>query len=329
MTSERKAGFSVSKRRFIVLAGSAAAVAAMGTINAMVAEAAMPITWNGSALGARATIQLYHSDPAWAERQLQACQREIDRLENLFSLYRPNSAVRRLNADGYLNYPDMDFLTLMSKAVAFSDQTEGVFDISVQPLWQLYARHFAQTSADPKGPNQKQIDKVLTSVGSGNIDISSQRIAFNKTGMGVTLNGIAQGFITDRITALLKRAGFEDVLVSLGENYGLGARPDKTPWKAGILSPADGKTIARTINLQNRALATSGGYGSPFTATSNINHLIHPLTGKCAVLQQSVSVIAASAVKADMASTALSLMSEEAGAGLVSADLEIADVIRL
>ena len=329
MKSSTPAGMSLSKRRFLVMAGSVGALAAFSLGSGRQAQAAKPVLWKGSALGAEASIQLFHDDPNWAQQQLLACQREIDRLENLFSLYRPQSAVCRLNAEGKLENPDVDFLALMSQALSFSKQTDGVFDITVQPLWRLYAEHFSKPGADPQGPTRAHIEETLSLVGSSQIELTSREVAFRKPGMAVTLNGIAQGYITDRITVLLKKAGFENVLVSLGENYALGSHPDGSPWRAGISSPEDGKAVLRTVDLIDKALATSGGYGSPFTSTSSLNHLINPVTGKTAAFNKSVSVIARSAVKADMASTALSLMEKSAGEALITSQQDIQEVIYL
>jgi len=327
MTHTLDSKFSTSRRSFLV------AASALGALSAIGAKAdskdVQLVRWTGAALGAKASINLYHSDPVWAREQLDKCQREIERFENLFSLYRPQSAVRQLNRDGFLENPDVDFLTLLSQAIAFSEQTSGVFDVTVQPLWELYATHFSSLEADPEGPPSDVISTVLERVGSRHVQLDTDQISFTKKGMGITLNGIAQGYITDRITELLKSAGFTDVLVSLGESYGLGGKPDGSDWTAGIVSPQDGKTILKRVHLRNRAIATSGGYGSPFSPNSQINHLINPRDGQTAVFNRSVSVIADQAVKADMASTALSLMDHKEANYLVQADAGIKDVIYL
>lgn len=319
----------ISRRQFVVMAGAFGAASALPTGAAAFAGPLQLVNWTGSALGAKASIQLYHPDPNWAEQQLVNCQREIDRLENLFSLYRPQSATCRLNRDGHLDDPDIDFLNLLSQAITFHDQTNGLFDVTIQPLWDLYAHHFSQSASDPKGPSEENISMTLERVGSDQIHLSPTRISFAKQNMALTFNGIAQGYITDKITALLKSAGFKNVLVSLGESFALGTKPDGLFWRAGIISPKDGTTIIKTIDLQDKALATSGGYGSPFSANSEINHLLNPLTGKSAPFNRSISVIAETAVKADMASTVLSLMDKENQEKLLEHHSDIKDVFYL
>jgi FAD:protein FMN transferase len=315
-----------NRRQFIITASAFGAIFSSGVLAATRSDL-LPVVWQGAVLGAEASIQLYHADPKWAQQQLSLCQQEIDRLENLFSLYRPTSSICQLNKAGVLNNPDIDFVGLLSMATAFSDKSDGVFDVTVQPLWALYADHFSKSNPDPKGPAADQILKTLQKIGSENISIASDRVSFLKEGMGITLNGVAQGYITDKVTDMLRNAGFENVLVSLGEQYALGQKPDAHKWRVGILSPTDGHSKIKTIELENAAIATSGGYGSPFSSQSNLNHLIDPRVGSCAELHRSVSVIAKTAVKADMVSTALSLMSEADGTVLVATDPDVMEIL--
>ncbi|MEH6403879.1 MAG: FAD:protein FMN transferase [Sneathiella sp.] len=326
MKALNKSPKSLARRRFIVMAGAAGIIPFLGGVGEA-SNTLRPVKWQGSALGAEASIQLYHKDRVWAQKNLLRCQNEIARLENLFSLYRPQSEISKLNNQGSLVNPSIEFLTLLSDAMAFSKNSGGIFDVTVQPLWQLYATHFASPTADPEGPSQSEIDRILDLVGSDNIILDTNRISFKKAGMGVTLNGVAQGFITDRITDILKSAGFENVMVSLGENFALGSKPDGDDWRAGIISPVDGKSIAKTVTLKNKALATSGGYGSPFASNSVANHLLNPKTGKTAAFKSSVSVIADTATTADMVSTALCLMPKSAGENLVREMSEVDQVL--
>jgi thiamine biosynthesis lipoprotein len=94
----------------------------------------------------------------------------------------------------------------------------------------------------------------------------------------------------------------------MGETYALGQHGDGRPWTAGILSPVKDHGIILTIPLENQALATSGGYGSPFSDRSQLHHLLDPITGRSAVHHGSVSVLAQDTTTADMLSTAFYVM---------------------
>ena len=118
-----------SRRRFLAISAAAACLAGRP-----LAAAATPlVTWRGQALGAAASITLAHPDRALAQRLLAACAAEIQRLERIFSLYRPDSAISRLNAAGRLEAPPLELVELLARCAELSALTHGTFDATVQP----------------------------------------------------------------------------------------------------------------------------------------------------------------------------------------------------
>ena len=183
----------------------------------------------------------------------------------------------------------------------------------MQPLWQLYARHFAARPGDPDGPDSRALEAARGLVDYRAIDLGGE-VGYRQAGMAVTLNGIAQGYITDRVADLLRDAGFERVLVQLGETFaGLPPEPG-APWRVGVPDPAEPGTLLATLELSELALATSSGLGTPFDAQGRHHHLFDPASGHSASRYRSVSVIAARATVADALSTALAILPPERAA---------------
>ena len=129
--------------------------------------------------------------------------------------------------------------------------------------------------------------------------------------MAVTLNGIAQGYITDRIAELLRARGWTDVLIDLGELRGLGGHPDGRPWTIGLPDPRRAQALIAEIPLGQRAAATSAGSGTTFDRAGRYHHLFVPRTGRSATTYSAVTVVAERATVADALSTALSVMPRE------------------
>ena len=298
-------GARPTRRRFLAIAAAAAGfpLAAAGAR----AEAAPLHRWSGAALGAAAEIVLHDPDAAHAHRLIARCVAEIERLEDVFSLYRPDSALSRLNRDGRIAAPPLDLVALLAEARVFSEKTEGAFDATVQPLWRLHAAHFAQPGADARGPAEDEIAQARALVDYRAVDIGPAEIRFARPGMAVTLNGIAQGHITDRVAALLQDAGMGDVLLDIGEVRALGRHPAGRPWRVGLRRAAEPETVARTVALADRAMATSAGIASPFEPSGRHHHLFDPATGRPAPGTGQVSVIAPRATAADALSTALAV----------------------
>ena len=296
-----------TRRRFLAIAAAAAGLP-FAALRAG-AETAPLHRWSGIALGAAAEIVLYDPDATRARRLIARCVAEIDRLEDVFSLYRPESAISRLNRDGWLAAPPLELVALLAEARTYSERTEGAFDATVQPLWRLYAAHFARPGADPRGPDEAKRAKAQALVDYRAVEFEPAGVRFARPGMAVTLNGIAQGYITDRVAALLQDAGMSDVLLDIGEVRALGRHPDGRPWHVGLRHAAEPETVARTVTLTDRAVATSAGIASPFDASGRHHHLFDPATGRPAPGAGQVSVIAPSATMADALSTALAVSS--------------------
>jgi FAD:protein FMN transferase len=129
--------------------------------------------------------------------------------------------------------------------------------------------------------------------------------------MAITLNGIAQGYITDRIVDLLRQEGIDRSLVDMGEIRAIGSRPDGSSWIVGLENPAAPGDVARRIALDNQAVSTSGGYGTLLDPAGRFNHIFDPATGASSWRYASVSVVAATATTADALSTAFSLLPVE------------------
>ena len=293
-----------TRRRFIAIAAAAAGL----PLVAAGASAAAPLhRWSGIALGAAAEIVLHDPDAGRAQRLIARCVAEIDRLEDVFSLYRPDSAISRLNRNGRLAAPPLELVALLAEARSYSKRTEGAFDVTVQPLWRLYAEHFARPGADPRGPAEADLDRTQALVDYRAVEIEPAAIRFARPGMAITLNGIAQGYITDRVTTLLQDAGMDDILLDIGETRALGRHPDRRPWRVGLRHAAEPATVARTLSLADRAVATSAGIASPFDASGRHHHLFDPATGRPAPMRGQVSVIAPRATMADALSTAFAV----------------------
>ena len=296
-----------SRRRFLKIV-AATSVSSLAMFRAHAAPESFVQTWEGEALGADASISLSGLEPRLAEELLRACRAEITRLEAIFSLYSEASALSRLNARGALDDPPVEMIGLLDTCRQMFELSSGAFDPTIQPLWRLYA----ETHGDPRSPRPPDAAEVASRLGL--IDFASvswnrRRVAFQRPGMAMTLNGIAQGDITDRITALLRKAGATHALVNIGEYSGLGHHPEGRPWQVGIQDPSNANSIVDLVDLVDECVATSGAYGGRF-GDSGLSHIIDPRTGHSPERYLSVSVRHQSAMLADGLSTAFSFLNE-------------------
>ena len=128
----------LTRRRFFAISAAAASLPLLAIVPSSRAQDAASTlrTWRGVALGADAMLQFNHPDPVVASRLIERSLAEVHRLERIFSLYRENTAVRQLNANGSLDDPPQDLIRILSESEEFSRETNGAFDVTVQPLWE-------------------------------------------------------------------------------------------------------------------------------------------------------------------------------------------------
>jgi thiamine biosynthesis lipoprotein len=295
---------AVTRRRFITFVAAAAGLPLL--LKAGGAQARL-VRWDGTALGGPASIQLYHNNEAVAQQAIAAALAELRRLETIFSVYRPDSAISRLNRQGKLEDAPGDLLTMLDRALFLAKISDGVYDPTVQPLWNLYYSHFNATNPDPAGPSEQARDAALALVDwrSVEVDHAAKHIAFARPGMGLTLNAGAQGYITDRVADQLRAHGFDRMLVDMGEPRVLSTKPDGSAWRIGIANPADRNETVTSLDVVDKCVATSGGYGTILDEAGRFTHIFNTRTGATAPAMSSVSVVAETGMAADGLSAAM------------------------
>jgi thiamine biosynthesis lipoprotein len=282
------------------------------------ADEAPLVTWRGPVLGALGSISLHHPERTTAERLIAASLAEIRRLEAMFSLWRADSLLSELNRRGVQVAPPPEMVELLARAVAIAELTGGAFDPTVQPLWALYARHFGTPGADPAGPPAAALEAALARVGHRHLRVGPDRVVLARRGMALTLNGIAQGYITDRVVAGLRAGGIAHTLVDLGEARALGEHPAGRPWRAALADPEAPGRAWGEIALGDRALASSSDGGFVFDRAGRFTHLLDPRSGRSPHRYRTLSVLAPDATLADALSTGFALMPESAIADVLS-----------
>ena len=284
----------ITRRRLIAISAAFAAAPAAARAHAGTAR-----LWTGQALGARVSIRLDHSEAKAIAARVMA---EIDRLEGILSLYRPESALCRLNREGQLIAPPFELLDCLSLADAVHRASNGRFDPSVQPLWALWA----ESAAVGGRPDADAIKEARRRTGWDKIAFDATAITL-RPGMALTLNGIGQGYVADRVASLLEAENLTDILIDTGELRAIGGKPEgdgisREGWPVRL------ETGGR-VALRQRALATSAPLGTTFDQTGKDGHILDPATGMPARAPwRAVSISAASAAIADALATSACLM---------------------
>ena len=316
--SDRSQGYPTRRRVLRIVAAAAGLPLMIAGVRASAPKGQL-FNWQGEVLGAVSQLTLWHTDAAFAHATILKVRLEIERFERIFSLYRPQSEISRLNASGKLIKPSPELRDLVEESQRLGRLSGGSFDISVQPLWRLYEAHFWLHTKVQQDIAAKARDVARALVDFRQIDSGTAAIGFTRTGMAITLNGIAQGFITDAIADMLRNEGFESAVVDLGEYRTIGHHPDNRPWRVGIRNGKAPGTVGHSVELEDMALAVSGGYGTTFDASGHFHHIFDPQTGASANNLVDVAVIGPRATEADGLATAICVAGEARAPTLLAA----------
>ena len=265
-------------------------------------------------MGTKVTLTVLHAKQQVASSALDEAFFQLEKVERVCSIYRPDSQLNRLNRETMLRSPDPQLTYLLRQAAIWSRRSRGAFDVTVQPLWNLYER------ADRLGglPSSDEIQLARAGVDWRRVRVNDRFIELEGTGTAVTLNSLAQGYAADQVARVLRFHGIQHALVNTGEIGTLGNRLDGSPWVAGIQHPRDEDAYAALARMDGRYLATSGDYATTFGGRFETNHLFDPRTGQSPSEIISVSVAATTALQADALSTAICVMGPKQGSQLVS-----------
>ncbi len=282
-----------TRRRAITIFAAAAAGAVMG---GPARSAKADYEWHGVAMGADAKILFSGIEPKAARDAAALVEAEIVRLEGALSLFRSDSELCRLNRDGMIAQPSGDLRRALALALEIAAVSQGLFDPTVQPLWEAYVDWF--TAAPDAGlPPDTVIAPARAAVDWRQIRLAPDAVRLG-AGQRLTLNGLGQGYLTDRVADLLAARGLTNILVDLGEQRAVGPRLDGAPW---LIARAD----AKPIRLARGALATSEGSGCVLGAGGAAHHLFDPRSGRSAAHWKRITVHHRSAAVADALSTTL------------------------
>ncbi|UCB50723.1 MAG: FAD:protein FMN transferase [Deltaproteobacteria bacterium] len=269
------------------------------------------------AMGTFVSMTLIHDSRDEAEEAMGQAFQEMDRLSALMNRYDESTAVGQLNREGYLKDIPPEVAEVVSRALYYHRISQGNFDITVKPIIDLFKE---KTGENEKAlPTDKELRRALEFVGSNNIELKGSAIAFKKPGMGITLDGIAKGYIVDRASERLAAHDIKNHLINAGGDIRtMGARADNKPWTVAIQDPLKKRNYPDIVHMNTGAIATSGNYEIYFDREKMFHHIVDPRTGISPEMSTSVSVIAPTTMDADALATGVFVMNPVKGTGFIN-----------
>ncbi len=240
----------------------------------------------------------------------------LKRLEKIFNYYDPESEVSRINKNaGFVEVKvSKELIECLEEALKIYELTDHSFNIMLAPLIKIW-KDFIKRKKARFFPSKQLILKKLKLINIDDLVINKKehKVFLKRKGQQIDLGGIAKGFITDKLADFLRHKGLNNFLIDAGGDvYCAGKNLDKK-WKIAIRNPKNRYKYLEVLELENKAIATSGNYEQFFCFKGKrYHHIIDPKTGfPVANNLLSVSVIADNLTTADALSTAFFVMGKE------------------
>lgn len=219
-----------------------------------------------------------------ANEAIEVSFARLDEIEQMASTTIDSSDISKINQAAGKEYVKVhpEIIKMLETAVKYSKLSNGAFDITVEPLVNLWGIG----TDNERVPTDAEIKSKLLLVGYNDISINEDdnSVKLLKEGMAIDLGGIAKGFAADEVVKVYKKYDIKGGIISLGGSsiYTVGQKPDGTPWNVGIKHPRkdNDQDYVGVINLSEQALSTSGDYERYFMKDGKrYHHILNPATG--------------------------------------------------
>ena len=258
------------------------------------------------------TITLYAESQSDAQRAFEKAFERIYEIEEIFNIYDNNSQAFILNEKGLVVNASDEFIYLNQRAKHYSDITKGYFDVTVQPILDLYDESFSEKG---RPPTDEEIKNTLDLINHSYIQIKNGNVSLQKDLAKVTYGAIAKGYAVDKAIEELKEIGISSALVSAGgDMYALGEKYDRN-WRVAVNDPNGGYLM--NFTLKDETVATSGNYERYFDEDKDFHHIVNPKTGYSANKTISATITSNNATKADALATGVFAMGPDKGIKLI------------
>lgn len=265
-------------------------------------------------MGTTVTIEADGLDRPRLEAAISAAFAEIARIEALMSPHRPDSDVARLSAAAGEATVAPETAEVIAAGLELGRRSGGAFDLTLGRLKGLWGIE----EEAPRIPAPAEIRGALAGVGPQALAVDGTTVRKRLPSLAVDLGAIAKGFAVDRAIAVLRSHGVASAAVNAGGNILVFGTRQGRPWRVGIQHPRQSDGVLATVEVSDRAVATSGDYERFFERNGRrYHHIFDPQTGYPADRCQSVTILAPTAMLADGLSTTVFVLGPEQGLALL------------
>jgi thiamine biosynthesis lipoprotein len=277
-------------------------------------------------MGTEITVELQAASREAAEAAIAAVMAEMHRIDATMSPHKADSELSLVNAGAAAGPVEVSpgMFGLLSRAMAFSKLSGGVFDITFASAGNLYDYRAGVA------PDASALADALPLIDWRHVllDPATRSVRFARPGVRIDLGGFAKGHAVDNAIAILRRLGIGHAMVAAGgDSHVMGSRGDR-PWTVAIRDPRREGAVVAVLPLEDVSISTSGDYERFFERDGvRCHHLLDPRTGRSPTSVRSVTIIADDGLTTEAFSKTVFVLGVEEGLRFVEAHSGIDAVI--
>lgn len=277
-------------------------------------------------MGTTVTVTLVGGSPEKAREGFDAAFGAFERVNHVMNEWRPDSelsAVNRKAGDGeFVTIPE-DLCEALRRAVQGAEQTGGLFD----PTWAaLRGQWRFGTDLTPALPDPSELKKRCALISYKDLEFAPPedggapgcKVRLKRAGMQLGLGGLAKGWGVDQAVKKLRGLGYKDFFVQAGGDFYAAGKKEGHPWRVGIRDPrGEANSAFAVLEVSDAAFSTSGDYENFFILDGKrYHHIIDPRTCYPATASRSATILAPSAVDAEVLTKSVFILGGQEGLAL-------------
>ena len=202
-------------------------------------------------------------------------------IDNSLSGYNKGSILTTVNSNKEVELDSL-FVELFNRSLEIYDESDGIFDISSAPLFDIWGFGFS----DKEAVTPEKIDSILAFTGMDKVELSGLRLIKSDPRVRLNFNAIAQGYSCDYVARIFDSLNICDYLIEIGgEILCKGKNPKGKKWSIAVDTPIDGnmemgESVQDIIEITDAGVVTSGNYRKYYIENGEkFSHTIDPRTG--------------------------------------------------
>ena len=281
-------------------------------------------------MGNRFELTVASGDELLANASMDKAVNEIKRIEKLLTTFSTDSQTAMINASAGLHPIKVarEVFDLIARSIRISTITQGAFDISYGSLDKRFWNFDQQMTSLPDKATAK---KMIRLINYKNIVLDEENLTvfLKQEGMRIGFGGIGKGYAAEQAKLILQKEGIHSGVVNAaGDLAAWGYQPGGKPWTIGIASPGNIWHPFSSMEITDKAVATSGNYEKfAIIDGKKYSHTIDPKTGYPVSGIKSVTIVCPNAEIADALATPVMVMGVKVGLDLANQLHDVACII--